>query len=89
MRPSTRPELAPGTNAGAAFNDDDIYANKLPGRTGSGERQVYGGFAFDIPSGASVSGIEVRLLANDDTDGGCAIDVDAQDPRRGWSSSNG
>jgi hypothetical protein len=84
LRPSA-PISGTWNNPAAAFNDDDIYANKLPGPTGSGERQVYGGFSVDIPSGASVSGIEVRLLANDDADGGCAIDVNVRSAA-GWSS---
>lgn len=71
-------------NAGAAFVDDDTYANKLPGPNGNGERQEYGSFNVAIPDGANVTGIEVRLRANDNVDGGCAIDVDVKSAV-GWS----
>ncbi len=72
-------------NPAGAFVNDNNYANKLPGPTGSGERQQYGDFDVTIPGGASVDGIEIRLRANDNTNGGCAIDVDIESST-GWTA---
>ncbi len=72
------------TNPAAALVDDDIYATKYSGDAAT--RQAYGSFGAQIPAGASVTGIEARLRANDAADGGCAIDVELNSPS-GWTST--
>ncbi len=71
-------------NPGGAFSDDNNYATKP--MSNSDKRQEYGSFGVNIPSGASVTGIEARLRANDSRNGGCAIDVRVNSAA-GWSNT--
>jgi hypothetical protein len=64
------------TNPSNAFADDGVYATEA--NAGADQYQSYGTYAFGVPAGATIDGIEVKIDGKETTDN-VTLDIGLQD----------
>ncbi len=65
-KPTYTPTNNPSSTSGGWTNSTNAYADGAPGyaySTMNGTKQVYGGYGFSVPGGASITQVRVRLDA--------------------------